>query len=282
MFFTVYSLFPCRGLNGFDSPRELAQIELDGSNRSMISKTMIVLANSVKRSGRCLAGKEVVRSGDKWKVRNWIRPVATPDGGEVSVYSMTQALGHHPNLLEILEIPLARAVPLPDQPENWLLETPIRARSWRLLGHFEWAEMPKLLDCPAQLWCDPASGSRRVKEGYPRVMPEPASLYLVKPDKIESIRIWSERRHPSADYDTKKHRVVKLRYAGVLHECDIDDPDFAARYYPKFPSVDEPAIDVKLARPDATLVCVSVTGAFHGHHYKIAAAFFEPPLERRE
>ena len=197
------------------------------------------------------------------------------------LYSMRQALGRDPKLLEVLEIPFDSAVPLPDQPENWLLEKSFKAGSWRSVGHFEWAEMPKLLDTPPQLWSDPASGLRRVKEGFPRAMPVPASLHLVKPDKIESIRIWSERSHPSADYEIKKRRVVTLRYAGVLHECDIDDPDFAARYYPKFPAINEPAIEIKLARPDTTLVCVSVTGAFLGHHYKIAAAFFEPPLERK-
>jgi len=248
----------------------------------MISKTLIVLANSVKRSGRCLAGKEVVRTGDQWKVGGWMRPVATSDGGEVPVYGMRQALGRDPNLLEILEIPLDRVASLPDQPENWLLVTPLRAKSWKSLGRFQWAETPLLLDAPQQLWSDPGSGPRRIKEGYPRAMPEPASLYLVKPDKIESIRVWSEPNHPSAEYGVKKRRVARIRYAGVLHECDIDDPDFAARYYPKFPSINDPPVEIKLARPDATLVCVSVTGAFRGHHYKIAAAFFEPPPKREE
>ena len=81
-------------------------------------KTIVVLANSVKKSGRCLAGKDLVRFGDKWQVGKWIRPVGAPDGGEVPLYFMTRALGHDPQLLEIVEIPLDRAVPLPDQPEN--------------------------------------------------------------------------------------------------------------------------------------------------------------------
>jgi hypothetical protein len=266
-------------LNDFDSPRQLAQNEPDGSKRSMISKTLIVLANSVKRSGRCLAGKEVVRTGGQWKAGGWIRPVATPDGGEVPLYGMQQALGYNPNLLEILEIPFDRAASLPDQPENWLLLTPLRAKSWKSIGRLSWEETPSLLDRPAQLWSDPSSGPRRISEGFPRAMPKPASLYLVKPDKIESISAWSEP-NPSAESGVKKRRVARIRYAGVLHECDIDDPDFAARYYPKFPTVNEPRVEIKLARPDATLVCVSITGAFYGHHYKIAAAFFEPPPER--
>jgi hypothetical protein len=139
-------------------------------------------------------------------------------------------------------------------------------------------DMPLLLDSPPQLWNDPDSGLRRIKEGYPRAMAEPASLYLVKPEKIEDIRVWSEPSHPSATYPVRKRRVARLRYAGVLHECDIDDPAFAERYYPRFPSLNDPALEIKLSQPDATLLCVSLTGAWHGHHYKIAAAFFEPPM----
>ena len=108
-------------------------------------------------------------------------------------------------------------------------------------------------------------------------MPEPASLYFVKPEKFGSISVWSEPNHPSAAYRIRKRRVAIIRYAGIWHECDIDDPVFAERYYPKFPSVNEPPIQVRLSQADSTLVSLSVTGAYYGHHYKIVAAFLEPP-----
>jgi len=88
----------------------------------MQTKTIVVLANSVKKSGRCLAGKEVSRAGDDWKIGGWIRPVGSEAGGEVREYQMRLALGHDPELLEIVEIPVERACPLPDQPENWLIQ----------------------------------------------------------------------------------------------------------------------------------------------------------------
>jgi len=44
----------------------------------MTSKTIVVLANSVRSSGRCLAGKEVVWTGADWSVGGWIRPVPEP------------------------------------------------------------------------------------------------------------------------------------------------------------------------------------------------------------
>ena len=77
----------------------------------MQTKNIVVLANSVKRSGRCLAGKEVVSESGNWKIGQWIRPVATEAGAEIPVYSMRQALGHDPGLLEIVEIPFEKAVP---------------------------------------------------------------------------------------------------------------------------------------------------------------------------
>ena len=193
------------------------------------------------------------------------------------LHLMKRALGHDPKLLEIIEVCLDRAVPLPDQPENWLLEKSFEAGSWKSVGHFEWEQTSVLLDTPSVLWNDPPSGPRRVKEGFPRAMPVPASLYFVKPEKIESISVWSELSPPSATHPIKKWRVAAIRYAGVRHNFDIDDPSFAERYYRKFPPLNEPALQVRLSKPNSTLVSLSVTGAFKGYHYKIAAAFFEPP-----
>src|ERR1700722_2550931 len=112
----------------------------------MQTKLIVVLANSVKSSGRCLAGKEVFDNGKTWNIGDWIRPVATKDGGELSAYQMSRALGHDPKLLEVIEIPFSKAVPLPYQPENWLIETPLQPGSWKSHGMIEWEDAPSLLD----------------------------------------------------------------------------------------------------------------------------------------
>src|SRR5262249_4185476 len=113
---------------------------------SMQTKLMVVLANSVKSSGRCLAGKEVFDSGKSWKIGGWIRPVTTQEGGEISAYQMSQALGSDPKLLEVIEIPFSGAVPLSYQPENWLIETPLKKGSWKSHGMIDWDQAPTLLD----------------------------------------------------------------------------------------------------------------------------------------
>src|SRR6266498_3539586 len=153
----------------------------------MQTKLIVVLANSVKSSGRCLAGKEVSDNGKTWHIGGWIRPVTTKAGGEISAYQMSLALGHDPKLLEVIEIPFSKAVPLPYQPENWLIEMPLKQGAWKSHGMIEWDDAPSLLDQKPEMWHDPTDDDRRVREGFPERMKVPASLYFIKPDNINSV-----------------------------------------------------------------------------------------------
>ena len=246
----------------------------------MPTKTIVALANSVKKSDRCLAGKELTRVGNEWRIGQWIRPVASEDGDEIPYYPMCQALGHNPSLLEIIEIPFKAQASLDYQPENWLVELPLKKASWISRGRFDWDNISSLVDAPPELWNDPSERLRRVKEGFPSKMKIPASLYLIKPGKIEGVKVWSESNaYPGASSPTKRKRVLTISYAKQLHECDINDPVFAQKYYPHFPTVNQPELEIDLMKPKETIICVSLTGPFRGHHYKIAAAFFEPPVE---
>ena len=134
--------------------------------------------------------------------------------------------------------------------------------------------MENLLDRPDKLWHDD-SGYRRVKAGFSLTMAKTASLYLIKPEKIHSISIWAESNPFEPQRPVKRHRTAAIFYGGDLHHFDIDDPAFATKYFPNFPKVGDSSINVQL--PENTLLCVSLTGEYYGHHYKIAAAFFEPP-----
>jgi hypothetical protein len=239
-----------------------------------MTKTIVVLANSVKSHGRCLAGKEVASSGKEWKVGDWIRPVSTPQGGEVSITQMEEFLGREPALLEIIEVPVTGPVALPDQPENWLIDP---KRKWRRVDRMDWSQVGALVDRPRQVW-DDGRGWRHVAPGFVQRMTKPASLFLIEPQEIVSIEIWSEpnRFPPPA---TKRRRLAKLRYGGIVHEFDIDDPVLADRYYPRFPGLNAGRQTIALRCPSDTLACVSLTLPYRGKHYKIAAAFIEPPAK---
>jgi hypothetical protein len=240
-----------------------------------MKKTIVVLADSVKSKGRCLAGKELVWEGKAWKVGGWIRPVSTAQGSEVPIAQMVDSLGREPALLEIIEVPLASAVPLPDQPENWLIDS---GQKWRRVDSMDFSQAGTLVDRPRQVWGE-GRGWRRVAAGYVQKMPKPASLYLIKPEEIVSVEVWSEPNRYEPPPAVKRHRVAKLRYGGIVHDFDIDDPVFSDRYYPRFPGVNAGRKQITLRAPTETLVCVSLTLPYRGNHYKIAAAFVEPQLK---
>jgi hypothetical protein len=242
----------------------------------MATKTMVVLAISKKPGGRCLAGKELYWGNGAWEVGSWIRPVWTETSGALPEAEMAFAMGRLPRLLEIIEIPLARPVPMRIQPENWLIEMPVQPVSWKSRGMWNWNEIQRLVDRPDGLWND-HTDPRRVKSGYAATMRRPASLYLIKPQRILSLKAWSttNRFDPTG---VKRRRQAVLVYGGAVHELAIDDTDFENRYYPVFPELNAPPVCPKLRNPQETLICVSLALEHLDHfHYKIAAAFLEPP-----
>ena len=84
---------------------------------------MLCLANSRKPGGRCVAGL----SSDG----TWIRPVSTPESGALSHGQvMLGEEGRQVEPLDAVAVPVERPVPLPHQPENWLIVD----HPWRRLG----------------------------------------------------------------------------------------------------------------------------------------------------
>jgi hypothetical protein len=136
-------------------------------------------------------------------------------------------------------------------------------------------EIPQLLDQPDALW---GTQWRYVEAGQVQSMARPASLYFVQPESIGPLRVWSELATDAQGHQFDRHRRrVTLRYRGAFHEFDITDPQLQTCYYPKPPGRSDPALNVPLRDAAHTAVCVSLTPVWQGRHYKIAAAFVEPP-----
>ena len=76
-----------------------------------VIKRIVVLANSVENSGRCLAGKELIWKREDYEVGSWIRVVGNEDGAEVQVSWMLEQLGREPRLLDVIDVPLEGIVP---------------------------------------------------------------------------------------------------------------------------------------------------------------------------
>ncbi len=83
-----------------------------------IVKRIVCLANSRKLSGRCIAGKEMVRG----RVVGWARPVSARPHEEVSEYERQYENGGDPQVLDVIDVPLRAARPKGYQQENWLLD----------------------------------------------------------------------------------------------------------------------------------------------------------------
>ena len=117
---------------------------------SLVTKTIVCLANSRMRSGRCIAGVELIDQ----KPSRWIRPIS-PRGDEgLSLCERQDKSGTDPQLLDILEVPLIQPMPYLQQTENWLVDS---ERSWKKVGLFDPNLLPSLQSQETSLWDNSSS-----------------------------------------------------------------------------------------------------------------------------
>jgi hypothetical protein len=109
-----------------------------------LTRTMVVLADSFKHGEHCIAGKCLT-------TRQWIRPVSTPQGGQIS---SQQARSRNPygvypvKPLQKIRMAFADVVPLINQPENHL----IAQSEWQQNYTMSAKDLKDFLDHPQSLW----------------------------------------------------------------------------------------------------------------------------------
>ena len=110
-----------------------------------VVKRIVCLANSRKLSGRCLAGKELVRN----RPAGWIRPVSDREHEEVSEHERQYEDGSDPRVLDIVDLPLLEPRAKGYQQENWLLDAEIY---WTKVGRAAWNDLVPFVDPVRTLW----------------------------------------------------------------------------------------------------------------------------------
>lgn len=198
-------------------------------------ETIVVFANSVKHGQHCVAGKSL-------STGQWIRPVADASGRELD---HEQAKYRNPygrylvKPLQKIQMELGVNVPLPHQPENYLLT----GTEWLQEYKIEPQDVPRFLDSPADLWGHGhAVDASMISVGLITIQ---QSLYLIYAPDFNLYR------------NEENKRRISLSCNGSNYDLPVTDPNFDAF--------------LNGEKESHGFVCVSLGEEYNGRHYKIAA-----------
>ncbi|MCF7837614.1 MAG: hypothetical protein K9N49_03200 [Candidatus Marinimicrobia bacterium] len=236
-----------------------------------MKKRLLILANSVRRGGHCIAGREFLQRDGKWSYGGWIRPVSQAGEGEVHTQDCLLTSGTQPAVLDVVDVTLTGKQDCPHQPENYLIDS---AERWHRIGTMVGKSLRAVEETPAHLWLQPDTRSDRIHTNATITSLTPfQSLYLIRPSNLR-FRIWEAidkfRGGPH------KNRRAIFTYAGTEYDMPITDPTMETRYFQPFPDVNQPPREIAPKHPPNCLMVVSLTVPFtDGYHYKVAATILD-------
>jgi len=145
-------------------------------------KNILVLANSIKKQHRCVAGREIVKHPDgKEGWGEWIRPVTHHDEGAVSLPECRLQDGTVPLPFNVIQVTVATRENNRAQPENWYVQPGVQ---WRRIAIREKDVACDLIETPENLWLEPGVKQDRVSARYLLSQRTHQSLYLIQPDSF--------------------------------------------------------------------------------------------------
>lgn len=112
----------------------------------IIAKRIVCLANSWKKGGRCIAGKELLKDG---RPSVWVRPVSDRESEAVDQSERQYRDGSEPAVLDVVDVPLLEARPRGHQQENWLLNPEYY---WTREKRVTVGDLHRLVDPVEHLW----------------------------------------------------------------------------------------------------------------------------------
>ncbi|MEM5501213.1 hypothetical protein WNY59_06385 [Ahrensia kielensis] len=218
------------------------------------SKTILCLANSRKTSGRCIAGRELVNN----KLGDWIRPVSARDSGELSELDRRYKNGRHPQVLDIIRIPMLAPNPHQFQAENHLIDDEYY---WTLERQVDWAGVQNALDGPAPLWINGDSSYSGINDRVSaKNLEQPqGTLRLIK---VSDLRI--EVVVEGAEFNNGKRKVRgRFTYGGAQHYLSITDPQIEAKYFARANGI---------FQIGEAILCISLGEIYNDYAYKLIAS----------
>jgi hypothetical protein len=213
----------------------------------------VCLANSIKLSGRCVAGLRIEEGGV------WFRPVCESPGGTLFSQHYTLDDGRDASLLDIIEVEVTRQQPEPYQPENWVLSN---NQHWKLVARISFGDayvllMPSLNNDPNILG-NPFDHIPYIDDATHTI---PASLVLIEPNNVR----WYIQY-----YGTKRKTRVLFRLGEFNYNLSITDPVWKQRLSELSEGV-HPKEAANIGLKDNLIFTVSLSLPFNGNCYKLVA-----------
>jgi hypothetical protein len=230
----------------------------------MTTKTILVLANSLKRNARCIAGREVVFvDGTPNPSGGWIRPVNPPrraDHGQLFVNDVRLPCGRITQVLDVVTIPFTTRRSDPGQPENWEI---LPLTPWTLIGSACKSVLPIFAESPNGLWLDKLKTPDRISTKRHEARINASSLALIGP---VILRIF---RKPMPDHDIWRGLFT---YQSQDYNLKITDDTFTKMHASAFPINKVTSVDAE------RFLCISLGRPYQApddyspQHYKLIAA----------
>ena len=178
------------------------------------TKRIVCLANSRKRSARCIAGRELVDDfpGD------WIRPISTRTHPEIPERKCRYEDGSDLRLLDIVDIPVLKHHPRDHQRENWLLDP---QDGWIKVDEYSWNDLQQLSETGGTLW---RNGYHKYNDRIPlrETRELTSSLKLIHVDKL-SLRVFTFR-------DSGPRVRGQFHFGDNYYALRVTDPDIESTY----------------------------------------------------
>ena len=223
------------------------------------TKTILCLANSRRPGGYCVAGKETVRG----KTAVWIRPVNPKNGDAISDIDRQYEGGGFADVLDVVTIPLIRAIPHGHQTENHEIDP---NSYWEKQSRASWAQIVDATDqLKGPLW---TNGDLSYHGTNDKVAEEIAnglksSLVLINPTSF-SLIVGEESQYTGG---SRRRVRGSIDFNCVRYNFVVTDPWIEDKY---------------LAEQDGTYpipesrVCVSLAEIINGSATKLVASVITP------